>query len=263
MKHLPAFLAAGLLLAALPLRAQTIMWTEDFSNSKKWNNYIDDLNDAASLTEDSNRLVYTNTSPSSGASEDINIWTSKPTLSIDSSWNVQVSVHADSATTGSDRIELLFGLYKSSASPNASNLVTIDNISFGREGGATSLSNEIWGTTSNVKIDKTETSGLSLTDVTLALSYDNTTGILTSYYSTGSGWAQLESDNIVSDWGLTASDTLSLLLGASDSGVTVASGSEYFSNLVGTTGTVVPEPSTAAAVAGGLALAVALWRRRR
>lgn len=65
-----------------------------------------------------------------------------------------------------------------------------------------------------------------------------------------------------SDFGLTNADAFSIALVVASSGVLVNAGDVYFSNLVVTGATAVPEPASVALLAGLATLAAALHRRR-
>lgn len=112
------------------------------------------------------------------------------------------------------------------------------------------------------------------TSIGLRVDYAASTKSLTFYFDhDGAGSAQDWQLNYplpgefsltsgAADFGLTNTDTFSIVLVGSSEGVVVTSGTAYFTNLVVTQASAVPEPSTYACLLGALALGVAFWQRR-
>lgn len=111
----------------------------------------------------------------------------------------------------------------------------------------------------------TATVSTSLTGAVLRIDYSSSANALSFYYasaSTPTAFTQLGGSQSLSSWGMTSGETFGFALNAASSNFAVPADVAYFRDFSVNT-TAVPEPSTNAALAGLLALAVAGWRRTR
>lgn len=106
---------------------------------------------------------------------------------------------------------------------------------------------------------------IDVSDVLLRLSWDSSAGTLTSAYSFDGGTSYTTSASITvngSTTGAIPSAGFSLSLYAFSGGVEHVADTMFFDDF-SVSATAVPEPSTYAAIFGGLMLGFAVWRKRR
>lgn len=278
------FILAACLTSALSLPAQTLL--SDFSSSTNWGSPTLLVGDTGTLQISGGvGNYYTNGAPTD--SQFSYMQYTGTTLSFNTSWSIRVDVNyaAPSGifTNGSQQF-INLGLM---VTPGGE---TIDLN--GSEPGfrAFSVSSDLFSATDNTynrgfrtsifadgsSTDGTEQgffNGITLATTTaVLLSYNASTHILTAGFdgNTGNGYQfttlTSQSVNVNTTWGMSGSDTFSLyLVGNSgwdeagpDVSPTIDLGEATFDNL-----TAIPEPSTYAAIVGGLALGLAAWHRRR
>lgn len=263
-----AFLALGLV---MPLAAQSMLFSDPLvGDNSAWT--VNPANEGGgAMVFAAGSLGYVVTTPSTEVVDNGTRFLSTYQAPSNLSWSVQVDVHLGSMTTMAwqqfANLNLIVG--KAADPENYKATIGLDRLNMG--GGT------IPSITASMKtgIDSTYMPSISdaTTDATLLIAYDLTSGQLIYAYdadgvnTAGAGFSVIYTAAI-SGWGMSPTDPFAIRLagrsaGAS-SGPVIALGDAYFSNLVVTSGAIaVPEPATAALLAGCAVLGLVCYLRRR
>jgi PEP-CTERM motif len=271
MHHIQKIIILAAVGLVVGLSAQTTI-TDNFSGSTNWSTAHS--SGGGSLSISGGRANYTVASPTD---YDWSILTwSAGTYAYTSNWETQVDVHANAAgslTTGAQYFYGSLTVFRTgdTLNPNAStptfNLLSADIV---RPGDGTNHFQTGYALSGDDFYESGITTNNS-TDAALRVAFNATTKVLTTYFDAngatgGYNWTTLSSIDVdgAQNWNMTGSSTFSLALAAYSGddaiGPTIGAGGVYFDNF---SVSAVPEPSTYAAIFGGLALIGAVWARKR
>lgn len=264
-----AFLALGLV---MPLAAQSMLFSDPLvGDNSAWT--VNPANEGGgAMVFAAGSLGYVVTTPSTEVVDNGTRFLSTYQAPGNLSWSVQVDVHLSAMTTALAfhqyaNLNLIVG--KLADTENYKATIGLDRLN---QGGGT-----IPSITASMKsgVDTSFMPQVSAgtTDATLLIAYDLTSGQLIYAYdadgvnTAGAGFSVIYTADI-STWGMSPTDPFAIRLagrsGGMPNGPVIALGDAYFSNLVVTSGAIaVPEPSTAALLAGCAVLGVVVWWRRR
>jgi hypothetical protein len=245
----------GALLATALVSASGQTITDDFSSAAQWTSPV--AFGFGNLTFTNSRLEYSVTGGSTGNLSYTTLATAVGSYT--SNWTAQIDMHfVDFSTTDPTYADLALGAKKTgpALSPSAGGEINRGSSLIGS-----------WETNSS----ETQITS-SLTDLTMRLSFNSTTKVLTVDYSTGGSFSTITSYDLHTggtDWGMTNSDTFTIFLkGNSGNDLTTAFGplisgpDATFDNFSSVGMTAVPEPSTYAILVGAVSLGFAAYRRR-
>lgn len=264
----PICVALGLV---MPLAAQSVLFSDPLvADNSQWT--VNPANEGGGLLDfAAGSLGYLVPSPSSVAADSSTrfLYTYQAPANI--SWSVQVDVHLSAMTTLAfhqfANLNLIVG--KVADPENYKATIGLDRLNM--DGGT--IPSITASMKSGINSNYMPQISDSTTDATLLIAYDLTTGQLIYAYdadgvnAAGVGFSVIYTADI-SSWGMSPTDPFAILLtgrsGGMPGGPVIALGDAYFSNLVVTSGAIaVPEPSTAALLAGCAVLGVVCYLRRR
>jgi hypothetical protein len=249
MKLQGLFLGALLLLTTGFAHAATV--TDNLDNGNNFSSV------PAGLTFSGGHLNFTASSASNVNAQAY--WNQTINYSATSDWSVQTVIHLDSfnSLSGNQDVNLSLNVY------NGNNYLQVAIDRYVSNG---SVVNDLFTNTSTG--DLGETDGIDLTDVTLKISYNSSTGLTTaSYLDSESNWQTLTTFS-ASDWTLTDGALLTLTLqgitygtNSSSESAEVTEGQAYFDSVSVTS--AAPEPTTYALIFLGGLVMLAGYRLRR
>lgn len=285
VKSIPSLLALSLLAVSTAI-AQTVF--DGFSDATNWN-----LNPAwqqgtSSFTITGGRLDYLSANPVANSNNNAAITWLPATYSYLTSWEAQVDVHARPVSSSNPNETVLgtgyyfYGSLSAVGNSYAGGTPNVMSAAIMRPSGTTQafqisyyLMGQRYEKPSNqLGVPYPATAVNSTTDAALRLTFNSTTKVLTAYYdadgaASGYTWVPIASIDIDSDmntvtagtqnWGMTNSDAFTLALEATSGNNVYVNGDVWFDNF---SVTVIPEPSTYAALSGLVALGLAAHRKR-